>query len=58
VDFALATAFAEIRPEFTHPTEIRGPLPCVAPDRADRLAGGSTCGFAALLLLPWVDVSA
>jgi predicted ATPase/signal transduction histidine kinase len=36
VDFALATAFAEIRPEFTHHTEIRGTLAYLAPEQTGR----------------------
>ena len=41
VDFALATSFAEIRPEFTHTAEVAGTLATVAgADRADRSAGG------------------
>jgi signal transduction histidine kinase len=36
VDFALATAFAEIRPEFTHPSEIVGALEYLAPERTGR----------------------
>ncbi|MEU7874541.1 AAA family ATPase [Dactylosporangium sp. NPDC049140] len=36
VDFALATSFAEIRPEFTHPTEIVGTLEYLAPEQTGR----------------------
>ena len=36
VDFALATAFAEIRPEFTHHSEIVGSLPYLAPEQTGR----------------------
>jgi serine/threonine protein kinase len=36
VDFALATPFAEIRPEFTHHTEIVGTLACLAPEQTGR----------------------
>ena len=36
VDFALATAFAEIRPEFTHHSEIVGTLPYLAPEQTGR----------------------
>ena len=36
VDFALATAFAEIRPEFTHHSEIVGALPYLAPEQTGR----------------------
>ena len=36
VDFAVATAFAEIRPEFTHHREIVGTLPYVAPEQTGR----------------------
>ena len=36
VDFALATASAELRPEFTHPSEIVGTLPYLAPERTGR----------------------
>src|SRR3954454_25027645 len=53
VDFAQATTLAEIRPQFTHPGEIVGALPYVAPEhtgrtgrsvdhRADLYALGST----------------
>src|SRR3954454_16200968 len=53
VDFALATSFSEIRPEFTHHSEIVGTLPYVAPEqpgptgrsvdqRADLYALGAT----------------
>ena len=40
VDFALASSFAGIRPEFTHHAEIVGTLAYLAPeaDRADRPA--------------------
>jgi serine/threonine protein kinase len=31
VDFALAASVAEIRPEFTHPSEIAGTLAYLAP---------------------------
>ena len=45
VDFALATSFGEIRPEFTHPTQIVGTLAYLAPgaDWAYREIGGSAC---------------
>jgi signal transduction histidine kinase len=36
VDFALAMAFAEIRPEFTHHTEIVGTLAYLAPEQTGR----------------------
>ena len=36
VDFALATSFAEIRPEFTHHSEIVGALPYLAPEQTGR----------------------
>jgi diguanylate cyclase (GGDEF)-like protein len=36
VDFALATTFAELRPEFTHPKEIVGTLPYLAPEQTGR----------------------
>ncbi|GAB3828712.1 ATP-binding protein [Dactylosporangium cerinum] len=36
VDFALATPFAELRPEFTHHTEIVGTLPYLAPEQTGR----------------------
>ncbi|WP_432978910.1 AAA family ATPase [Dactylosporangium sp. CA-233914] len=36
VDFALATSFAEIRPEFTHPTKIVGTLAYLAPEQTGR----------------------
>ncbi|MBV1854733.1 diguanylate cyclase domain-containing protein [Catellatospora tritici] len=36
VDFELATAFAEIRPEFTHHNEIVGTLPYLAPEQTGR----------------------
>ncbi|MET7403114.1 AAA family ATPase [Dactylosporangium sp. NPDC005572] len=36
VDFALATSFAEIRPEFTHHTEIIGTLAYLAPEQTGR----------------------
>ncbi len=36
VDFALATSFAEIRPEFTHHTEIVGTLAYLAPEQTGR----------------------
>ncbi|HTQ67797.1 MAG TPA: AAA family ATPase [Solirubrobacteraceae bacterium] len=36
VDFALATSFAEIRPEFTDHTEIVGTLAYLAPEQAGR----------------------
>jgi predicted ATPase/signal transduction histidine kinase len=36
VDFALATAFAEIRPEFTHHTQILGTLAYLAPEQSGR----------------------
>src|SRR4051812_34493678 len=36
VDFALATAFAEIRPEFTHHSEIVGALEYLAPELTGR----------------------
>ena len=44
VDFALATSFAEIRPEFTHYNEIVGTLERGAgADRSYRPGGGSAC---------------
>ena len=36
VDFALATSFAEIRPEFTHHAEITGTLAYLAPESTGR----------------------
>ena len=36
VDFALATSFAEIRPEFTHYSEIAGTLAYLAPEQTGR----------------------
>jgi serine/threonine protein kinase len=36
MDFALATSFAEIRPEFTHHTEILGSLEYLAPEQTGR----------------------
>jgi signal transduction histidine kinase len=36
VDFALATSFGEIRPEFTHHTEIVGTLAYLAPEQTGR----------------------
>jgi serine/threonine protein kinase len=36
VDFALATSFAELRPEFTHHSEIVGTLAYVAPEQTGR----------------------
>ena len=36
VDFALASSFAEIRPEFTHPSQILGSLPYMAPEQTGR----------------------
>ncbi|WP_432991970.1 AAA family ATPase [Dactylosporangium sp. CA-233914] len=36
VDFALASSFAEIRPEFTHHTEIVGTLAYLAPEQTGR----------------------
>src|ERR1700754_1263789 len=36
VDFALATSFAEIRPEVTHPPEIVGTLAYLAPEQTGR----------------------
>ncbi len=36
VDFALATSFAEIRPEFTHQTQIVGTLAYIAPEQTGR----------------------
>src|ERR1700754_2855294 len=39
VDFALATSFAEIRPEFTHHTEIVGTLAYLAPEQTGRTGG-------------------
>jgi diguanylate cyclase (GGDEF)-like protein len=36
IDFALATTFAELRPEFTHPQEIVGTLPYLAPEQTGR----------------------
>ena len=45
VDFALASSFAEIRPEFTHHAEITGTLAYLAPeaDRWRRSRRGSFC---------------
>ena len=36
VDFALASSFAEIRPEFTHHAQIAGTLPYLAPEATGR----------------------
>ena len=36
VDFALASSFAEIRPEFTHHAEITGTLAYLAPEQTGR----------------------
>ena len=36
VDFALASSFAEIRPEFTHHAEIAGTLAYLAPEATGR----------------------
>lgn len=36
VDFALATSFAELRPEFTHHTQIVGTLAYLAPEQTGR----------------------
>ncbi|TWF78947.1 putative ATPase [Pseudonocardia hierapolitana] len=36
VDFALATSLAELRPEFTHHTEILGTLAYIAPEQTGR----------------------
>ncbi|MDQ1515715.1 MAG: hypothetical protein QOE80_1545, partial [Actinomycetota bacterium] len=36
VDFALATSFAEIRPEFTHHSKIEGTLAYLAPEQTGR----------------------
>jgi serine/threonine protein kinase len=36
VDFALATSIAEIRPEFTHHSEIPGTLAYLAPEQTGR----------------------
>jgi diguanylate cyclase (GGDEF)-like protein len=36
IDFALATTFAEIRPEFAHHSEIIGTLPYLAPEQTGR----------------------
>jgi diguanylate cyclase (GGDEF)-like protein len=36
IDFALAMTFAELRPEFTHPEEIVGTLPYLAPEQTGR----------------------
>ena len=43
VDFALASSFAEIRPEFTHHAEIAGTLAYLAPEATGRTGtpGGS-----------------
>jgi signal transduction histidine kinase len=38
VDFALASSFAEIRPEFTHHAEITGTLAYLAPEQTGRTA--------------------
>ncbi|WP_343984522.1 AAA family ATPase [Pseudonocardia aurantiaca] len=38
VDFASATSFAEIRPEFTHNTEIVGTMAYLAPEQTGRTA--------------------
>jgi signal transduction histidine kinase len=39
VDFALASSFAEIRPEFTHHAEIAGTLAYLAPDTSGPVGG-------------------
>src|SRR6185312_522535 len=36
VDFASATAFAEVRPEFSHHTQILGTLAYLAPEQTGR----------------------
>ena len=36
IDFALATTMAELRSEFTHPSEIVGTLPYLAPEQTGR----------------------
>ena len=36
VDFGLATSAAQIRPEFTHPTEIVGTMAYLAPEQTGR----------------------
>jgi diguanylate cyclase (GGDEF)-like protein len=36
IDFAVATTFAEVRPEFTHHNEIVGTLPYLAPEQTGR----------------------
>jgi diguanylate cyclase (GGDEF)-like protein len=36
IDFALAVTFAELGPEFTHPREIAGTLPYLAPEQTGR----------------------
>ena len=36
--FGMATTFAEVRPEFTHPNEIIGSLPYLAPEQTGRTA--------------------
>ena len=36
IDFALATTFAELRPEFTHHNKIVGTLPYLAPEQTGR----------------------
>jgi diguanylate cyclase (GGDEF)-like protein len=38
VDFDLATTFTEVRPGFTHPSEIVGRLPYLAPEQTGRTA--------------------
>jgi serine/threonine protein kinase len=38
IDFALATSFAELRPEFTHHSEIVGTLAYLAPEQTGRTA--------------------
>jgi diguanylate cyclase (GGDEF)-like protein len=38
IDFDLATTFAEVRPGFTHPDDIVGTLPYLAPEQTGRTA--------------------
>ena len=44
VDFALASSFAEIRPEFTHHAEIMGTLAYLAPEATGRPEAGGSAG--------------
>jgi serine/threonine protein kinase len=52
VDFALATSLAEIRPEFTHHSEIVGTLAYLAPERPGVPAAGDGTALQVVLPLP------